>query len=74
MFVIMMDDDTWVNVSNIVKTLLYDHDPAVPMYGGNYHGPGKMKDAFLLGGAGHVLSRGLLTKLRGGQCCHSQVT
>jgi hypothetical protein len=61
MFVIMMDDDTWVNVSNIIKTLLDRHNPNVPMYGGN------LKNGILMGGAGHVLSHGLLKNLREGE-------
>ena len=65
MFVIVIDDDTWVNVTNL-KAVLDLHNPEIVMYGGNL----PKGWPFLLGGAGYVLSHGALVQLRAGinQC------
>lgn len=69
-FLLVIDDDTFVNVNLLVSTLR-GLDPERKLYGGKLSRPARAdKDGraglqHVLGGAGHVLSRGSLRALRG---------
>lgn len=62
-FLLVIDDDTFVNVDKIAA-VLRGFDPDSKLYGGaSTCGVGA--DAYLLGGAGHVISRATLRAVRG---------
>ena len=67
-FLLLVDDDTYVNVLSL-RRFIHAHNPSRPLYAGDQR---QKQYAFVFGGGGHLLSRAVLAALRPriNECLH----